>query len=167
MCLRALAADRSRSQTQAGYTVVEVVIAVLLLGIVTVSLFSAFSSGAMVVQLTRENLRATQILEQKMETIRLFTWLQGTNTTIATPAFTEWYDPIGAIKGSGGALYQGFVSANNAPATIPGDYRNAMRTVTVTLYWTNCVRGSTNPIVHTRQMATYVAQRGLQNYVYH
>ncbi len=154
------------SGAESGFTLAEVVVAVLVLGILTVSIFTAFSSGSLVVQTTRENLRATQILEQKMETIRLFTWLQGTNTTLATPTFTDWYDPVGAKTGSGGALYRGFVSVANAPAGLPAGYRDNMRAVTVTLYWTNQVHGSTNPIVRSRQMSTFVARYGMQNYIY-
>src|SRR6266516_8115984 len=68
---------------QAAYSVVEVLVAVFLLGTLTVSLFGAFSSGLMMVRLERENLRATQILVQKMETVRLLTWSQLSDTTLA------------------------------------------------------------------------------------
>jgi len=40
-----------------------------------------------------------------------------------------------------------------------------MRAITVTIYWTNYLR-STNAMVRTRQMQTFVARNGMQNYVY-
>jgi hypothetical protein len=142
-----------------------VVVAAFVLGILTVSLFGAFSTGLAMVQMARENLRATQILTEKMEAVRLLTWSQGTNTAIATPTFVEWYDPAGVSTDSAGTLYQGLVSISPAPDSIPIDYRDSLRVVTVTLYWTNYLHGSRTPIVRNRQMQTYVARYGLQNYL--
>ena len=56
------------------FSMIEILVAMVVLGIMFVSLYSGFSSGFAVVQLARENLRATQILQEKMETIRLYTW---------------------------------------------------------------------------------------------
>ena len=144
------------------YTVAEVLVAVFLLGIITVSLFAAFSSGLAIVSLARENLRATQVLTEKLETIRLLTWEQGTNQTLASPAFTEPYDPA---SDNPGVIYSGFVSVGPAPG-VPADYQDNLRLVTVTVYWTNYLQGSTIPIVHSRQMQTCVARYGMQNYLY-
>jgi len=151
---------------QAAYSVVEVLVAVFLLGTLTVSLFGAFSSGLMLVRLERENLRATQILVQKMETVRLLTWSQLSDTNLATRSFIDHYDPIGLSTNSGGATYRGLVSTN-LPSGVPADYVNNMRAVTVTIYWTNHPYGSTaTNIVRSRQMQTYVARYGMQNYVF-
>ncbi len=150
----------------AAYTLVEAFVAIFVLGIIVVSLFAAFSSGLAVVRLTRENLRATQIMMQKMETIRLLSWLQGTNATFAPQAFSDWYDPTGTNTHTAGALYQGVYSVGPAPKTIPTDYATNMRTVTITVYWTNYPHGPTAPIVRTRQMQTYVARYGMESYVY-
>ena len=151
-------------RTQA-YTIAEVVVAVLLLGIMVVSLFAGFSSGFAIVQLARENLRATQIMVQKMEAVRLYNWAEITNSSYLKPSFTDWYNPSGTNTHSEGAHYQGVVSLA-APAGIPSAYQNAMRGVTVTLYWTNYPHGETDKIVRTRQMETYVAHYGMQNYIY-
>jgi type II secretory pathway pseudopilin PulG len=145
------------------FSLVEVVIAVMLLGILATAIFGGFSSGLMAVQAGRENARATQILMQKMETVRLFTWSQGTNSFLATTNFTDYYDPTAPNTG---AIYQGSYSASAAPTTIPADYRNSMRLVTVNLYWTNYLGGSKGIKVQSRQMQTYVARYGMQSYVY-
>ena len=63
---------------------VEVLVAVSLVGIMFVSLYSGISSGFAVVQLARENLRATQILQEKMETIHC------TQVKITHISFTEF-----------------------------------------------------------------------------
>ena len=149
----------------AAYTIVEVVVAVFVLAIMLVSLYGGFSAGFAVVQISRENLRATQILVQKMETVRLLTWKQILDTNkFLTPTFTDWYDPLGTNTHSAGVFYQGFISTN-APADVPASYANHMRSITVTVFWTNYPhKPSTNVIVRSRQMQTYVARYGMQNY---
>jgi hypothetical protein len=135
---------------------------VLLLGLLTVSLFTAFSSGMALVQSARENLRATQILSQKMESLRVLTWNQGLNPLLANPTFTEWYDP----SNTNSLAFCGVVTSTGAPPGTPADYANDLRVVTVTLYWTNNLQNLADPIVHSRQMQTYVARNGMQNYFY-
>jgi type II secretory pathway pseudopilin PulG len=149
------------------YTVMEVVIAVLILGIMILSLFAGFSSGFVVVQLARENLRATQIMVQKMETVRLLKWSQILNTNnFLQSTFSDYYDPTGTNTHTAGVIYQGFVTTN-AAIGVPNDYKDNMRAITVTIYWTNYLKNSkTNFIVRTRQMQTFVAKYGMQNYVY-
>ena len=152
----------SGHRSAAAYTLAEVMVSVLLLGLLTVSLFSAFSSGMALVQSARENLRATQILSQKMESLRVLTWDQGLNPLLANPTFTEWYVP----NNPNTLAYQGVVTATGAPAGTPADYANDLRVVTVALYWTNNAQGLADPIVHSRQMQTCVARNGMQNYLY-
>ena len=156
--------ERQRDRRRRAYTIAEVLVGIVVLGILTVSLFGAFSSGLAVAQLTRENLRATQILTQKQEALRLLTWSQGANPALATTEFTDWYDPAGTSNDSSGACYHGFVSVSNAPAALPADYAGNVRMVTVTLYWTNTIHGSSNVLVRSRQAQTLVARYGAQNY---
>jgi len=158
---------RSKLVAPAAYTLVEVIVAVLVLALMLVSLYGGFSSGFAVVKLARENLRATQIMMQKMETIRLLKWSQLLDTNnFLQPVFQTYYDPSSTNAQSVGAIYVGFVTTN-AVTGVPADYAANMRAVTVTIYWTNYPRGLTNtPIVRTRQMQTFVARYGMQNYVY-
>ena len=145
------------------FTLVETIIAVLLLGIFSVSLFGAFSAGIGTVKASRENMRATQILVQKMEALRLFTWDQGAKHTLATTNFLAYYDP--SSSNNLGTVYRGAYTPSPTPAGIPAAYRDNMRLATVTVYWTNYGRGGT-PIVQSRQMQTFVARYGMQNYIY-
>jgi hypothetical protein len=149
-----------------GYTFAEVLVAAGILGFVATTLYGAFAAGFCLIQTTRENLRATQIMMQKMESIRLFTWSQVCDTNqYLKPLFAEAYDPLGASNQSSGAKYVGYMSAA-VPATgdLPEAYRTNMRTITVTLYWTNYI--GAKPIVHSREMQTRVARNGMQNYIW-
>ena len=118
-----------------GYTFAEVLVAAGILGFMGTSLYAAFSAGFCLIQTTRENLRATQIMVQKLEAVRLFTWSQVCDTTnYLKPTFTEMYDPLGSNNGSGGAPYTGSVTASvPAAGKLPEAYRTNMRTITVSL----------------------------------
>ena len=155
-CLRPKAASRA-------YTVVEVLVAVLVLTIMIISLYGGFSAGFAVVQLARENMRATQIMVQRLETMRLYNWDQVRNTAnFLKPTFVDRYDPASP---NAGTLYNGFVTTNMPPLGSVS-YTNNMRAVVVTLFWTNYHHGSKQAIVRQRQMQTYVARYGMQNYLY-
>ena len=154
---------RRQRTDQRAYTVVETLVAVVILAIMLVSLYGGFTSGFAVVQVARENLRATQIMVQRIETLRLYNWEQVRNTSnFLKPAFTNWYDPSDTSKGT---VYVGFVTTN-APAISGAAYSSNMRAVTVTVYWTNQIHGNNTPLVRTRQMQTYVARYGMQSYLY-
>jgi len=53
------------------YSFIELLVAMAVLGVMFVSLYSGFSAGFAIIELARENLRATQILQEKMETTSL------------------------------------------------------------------------------------------------
>src|SRR5205809_6958304 len=56
---------------QSGHTLVEVMVALSVLGFMVVSLYAGFSYGFAVLRVARENMRATQILQERMEVLRL------------------------------------------------------------------------------------------------
>jgi prepilin-type N-terminal cleavage/methylation domain-containing protein len=145
-------------KSETGFTLVEVVMAIALLGVMASGIFGSFRYGFFTLQLARENLRATQILLEKVETLRLYSWDQ-VNTTNFIPANLppECYDPQ-APTGARGTIYNGTVTV--APCTNGSSYSANLRLVTVTLNWTN------RDIPHTRSLTTYIAKDGLQNYVY-
>ena len=67
-------------------TLVDVVMAVALLGVMASGIFGSFRYGFFTLQLVRENQRATQILLEKVETIRLYSWDQVQPTNNFIPA---------------------------------------------------------------------------------
>jgi type II secretory pathway pseudopilin PulG len=153
---------------ETAFTLVEVVVSLLALSVTLVSLYAAFSAGFGLIKSARENMRATQILVEKTEGVRLFTWSQLASPILFPRAFTNWYWPAGMTNGTGGGIiYRGFVDVSFSPASLPADYRNNMASVTITLYWTNSANGQIGQqFTRTRQMQTYVARYGMQDYNY-
>ncbi len=140
------------------YTLVEVLVAASLIGIMVVSLYAGFSSGLAVLRVSREETRATQILLQKIEAIRFCTWNQLLTSFPGT--FEEPYDPAGTNS----TFYWGTVSIGS-PEMIPdsADYKSNMAQVIVTVRWTNF--NGALPTACSNQMTTLVAKYGAQNYV--
>ena len=157
---------RQRAGDSMAFTLVEVMVAVFILGVAMLSLYAGFASGFMLVNSAREELRASQILTQKAEAIRLCTWSSLTNCPIS---FSETYDlasgPGAGNNVAGGTLFVGTVTTN-AASSIPDTcaYKSNMCMATVTLYWTNTYGKQT--VVHTRTLKTLVARYGIQNYIW-
>src|SRR5258707_11267987 len=79
--------------SESAFTISEVVVAVAVLTIISLGFYTALSSGFGILQASRENLRATQVMMQKLEGIRLCTWSQLTNFT-----FSEPYNPLASTN---------------------------------------------------------------------
>jgi prepilin-type N-terminal cleavage/methylation domain-containing protein len=142
----------------AAFTLVEVLVAVAVLGIMVSGLFGGFGMTFKGVQLDRENSRAIQILVEKTEMLRVYNWdqLTGVDASNAIPAtFTAPFYPS---SNNGGFQYQGTVLVTNVPLGV--NYSNDMRAVTVTLNWMS------GKAPRTRAMTTWVSQYGMQNYLY-
>src|SRR5205823_3241522 len=95
-----------RGGLERGYTLSEVLVSVFVLGILIVSLYAGFSSGFAMLQLSREESRATQILLQKMEVLRLCNWSE---LARFPKSFQERFDPLAATNDSHGILFRGSV----------------------------------------------------------
>ncbi len=144
-----------------GFSLVEAVIGVALLGLVCMALFSGLTSSTFSVQLARENLRATQIMSEKLDTIRLYSWKQLTNETYIREAFSAPLhapDPSSPQTNTTSAVYDGAIYIETAP--ISEFYGKDMRLVTVELKW------KTGRLQRTRSMSTFVSRYGMQKYIY-
>ena len=140
---------------RSAFTLVEVMVAVPMGAIMLIGLYLGFSQGFAVIQLARENLRATQILQEKTERIRLFNW----DALSAAPnpyTFTNWYYPT-ANAGKQGIAYIGTRIISDPP--ISENYSNEMKLVTFQVTWTS------GKVKRQREMSTLVSQYGLHNYV--
>src|SRR5438093_2350219 len=88
--------DRScRRAPRAGlraFTLMELAVAMGLLGFMVVSLYAGLTSGFAVLRVARENLRATQILEEHMELIRLINWHDVTTPGFIPATFNASFD---------------------------------------------------------------------------
>jgi type II secretory pathway pseudopilin PulG len=143
----------------AAFSLTEVTVGMGIIGTSMMALFSGFTSGFFTMQMARENLRATQILLEKTETIRLYSWDQVVNTPGFIPAnFTAPYDPNST---NSSIIYNGSVQVAPIPSSVLATgYSDEMRMVTISLNW------KTGQIDRNRTFTTYIARNGLQNYVY-
>ena len=143
-----------------GFSIVEAVVGVGLMGLVCMALFSGLCNSTFSVQLARENLRATQIMAEKLDTIRLYSWKQLTNETYIRESFSAPLhapDPSSPTNSSS-AVYNGAIYIETAP--ISELYGKDMRLVTVELKW------KTGRLQRSKSMSTLVSRYGIYKYVY-
>lgn len=138
-----------------GFTIVEAVFAMAILLTMVIAIYSGITFGFNTVRHARENARATQILIEKTEQLRLYNWdqLTGTSGYLPTNDFIISYYSTNV-----GVTYTGRVTLSSV--TLPATYANNMRAATVTLTWT------TGKLLRTRSLTTYISKHGLQNYIY-
>ena len=158
MKLRQLvSANRSKARRAlAAFSLVEVTVGMGLMGTVTLALLTGFTSGFFTMRLARENLRATQIMLEKTETIRLYSWDQINTPGFIPTNFAAVYDPTST--NNVGLTYQGTMTITDAPITT--SYSDDIKMVTVRLDW------QTGGLERSRQFSSYIARNGLQNYIY-
>lgn len=130
------------------------------MSIVLISIFAGLFYGSTEIQLSRENLRATQVILEKMEGIRLYTYDQLVSSNMFSSSFTTSYYPQAAGGQSSGVTYYGQLTISD-PGTST-DYNTNMRVVTVSVTWTN--QYGRTAVTRNRQMRTNVARFGIQNY---
>jgi type II secretory pathway pseudopilin PulG len=151
--------DQRPSRRLSGFTIVEAVVAMGIIGVLVVALYAGMTSATFSIRLARENLRATEVMVEKMECLRLYTWDQLTNTAYLPTSFTAYYYDTGATNGVGqGITYTGTVALTKL-TTADRNYSNDMRMVTITLNW------SSANLARTRTLSTYCGRYGIQNYV--
>jgi len=131
-----------------------------LLAFMMVAFFSSIGFGFKSIGSTREDLRATQLMMQKLEAVRLCRWSQLTN---CPTTFSDSLVPT-ATNGLTGTIYGGTLNTLGAANSLPAAYRDKVRLITVSVTWTNGT--GNNKIVRTRQMQTLSAYNGIQNYIY-
>jgi len=145
-------------KARGAFTLMEVVIAVAIIGVAFGSLYVGFRQSFGVIQLSRENLRATQILQEKMETIRLFDWTA--INALPTPYyFTNTFYPVGSTTNQG-VIYSGTRIITDSPLTAE-NYGNDLKLVTFRLTW------SSGGVQRQREMTTLVSRYGLHNYIFY
>ena len=158
----ALTSSPCRANRQSAFTLVELLVGVSILTLLLVSVFGTMTMGLSITQMSRENLRATEIMLDKMEGVRLYSWTQVNDSTFLQSSFTNWFfetNNIGTSTATGnGIQYTGTVSVDVSPFT--NSYSPNIRSVTVTVNWVS------SGIARSRSMATLVSQPGMQNYVF-
>jgi hypothetical protein len=118
---------------------------------------SVLGYGFNLTQTLRENQRATQIVLEKLETLRLYNWDQVNSNGFIPSHFTAVYDPQDSLRP--GITYNGQVLLESFPGG--QNYHTNMRKVTITLDWAN-----NNGRTQSRSLYTAIARDGVQNYVW-
>ena len=160
LAVRSANARGSRFSAKAGFTLAEVMVGVGVMGIMLVSLYAGFAFGFAQIRVTRENVRATQILTEKMEVARLLNWDQVVNLPgyIPTSFTAPFYADTPTNPPPDDFIYTGTVLVTNAPIT--ETYADNLRMIQIKVTW------QSGNIARERQMTTYVAQYGMQKYIY-
>jgi len=142
------------------FTLVEVMMGVAVMAIMLVTLYGGFTFSFAQTRLARENVRATQILQEKMEVARLYNWDQVVNQPGYIPTnFTEsFYANNPTNTSTTNFVYSGTVLVTNAPIT--ETYAGDLRMIQIQVTW------KSGNVMRKRQMTTFVSQYGLQKYVY-
>ena len=142
------------------FTIAEVCIAVAFLAVAFGAVYGGISWAFLNMKLARENLRATQIALEKMETMRMYSWDQVNSNGFVAATFTAPFFPgtEGDSSEGKGVTYYGKTLLTNA--SVPVAYSNDMRRVIVTITWTN------NNVGRSRKMETLISQYGMQRYIY-
>jgi type II secretory pathway pseudopilin PulG len=140
---------------QAAFSLIEATLAMGIIGTTAGAMLTGITGGYFTMQLARENVRATQILLEKVETIRLYDWDQINTPGFIPTNFVSSYDPNSA---STGVIYRGTLTISDPPMT--NSYSAEMKMVTVRLDW------QTGHLDRTRTFNTFIARDGLQNYIY-
>ena len=150
---------RVRRASASGFTLTETLVATLIAGLMLPTLFTGLASAFSTMQATRENLRATQIIVQRMEALRLAPYKTLQDPAAYPTNFIEYYCPSGQTNGNRGAAYTIQYNWSQAPSTLPPSYRTNVMLVTVTASW------NSGSVQRTRSMQSYVARYGVQGYV--
>jgi prepilin-type N-terminal cleavage/methylation domain-containing protein len=166
---------RKKGAAQA-FTLIEVLIAGAIGAVIFTALYAGVTNSFSMLNSTRANLRATQIMVSRMEGLRLCAWGNGTNqpsqlfdTNIVPATFTDYFYPQGLNGNTNyvGTTYSGTMTILTNPnftMTPYASYISNLALVTVTVTWSDGFVG--HDMTHTRRMSTYVSQFGEQNYIY-
>lgn len=159
------------------FSLTEVMVAMGVAGGIVAAVYAGVAASFQTLRLTRENLRATQILVEKLEAVRLSKWSDLTSCP-SNYAFTEKYWPD-STNGDGGVTYYGEITMTDCSFTnVPATYSNSMKQIVITVKWTNQQSGQTYRseaagnsntnrmyLARSRTMSTYVTEHGLQSYI--
>jgi type II secretory pathway pseudopilin PulG len=142
----------------AGFTIAEVVFAVMIVAIGAAGLMSCFGYGFKIIGQIQQNQRATQIMVEKAETLRLYSWDQVNTSGFIPSTFIATYDGDNAASNYSGTIYYGTVTIGAFPYNT--SYKDKMRKLDLNLRW------NSQGLSRTRSLTTYIAKDGIQNYVY-
>src|SRR3954454_4637640 len=120
-----------RRRKLAAFSLIEATVGMGIIGTVLGAMLSGITTGTFTMRMARENLRATQIMLEKVETIRLYSWDQINSNGFIPSSFQATYDPQGTPNV--GLTYTGPMAIVSDP--LGSTYSNDMKMITVHLSW--------------------------------
>jgi len=179
------------SQGARAFSIIEALIAMAVCGLMFVALYGGISSSFSNIRLSRENLRGTQVLLEKMEVIRLLTWDQINSNGFVVTNFSAPLFPSLSSSSNRAAFFYGDIDIQQVagPGTPPppsghppkgkpgsggggsgtppsdGSELNANYSGDLKLV-TVTIRWKSGSREQSRRLSTYVSRFGIQNYVY-
>lgn len=153
MIIKSHSAGKTGLHSGGGSSLPMVMVAVFLVAILIASLMMTTSAAIRTMQLAQENGRATHILLEKTEALRLYTWSQINTDGFIPGSFTEYFNP----QDTNSLRYSGTISITTSPMV--NSYSNAMKMVVISLAWESHSR------TNHRTFTTLVAKYGLQDYI--
>jgi hypothetical protein len=140
---------------EAAFSLVEALVAVLLTGVVFLTVQYAMSWCFNVAGAVQEEARAAQILQEKIDTIRLYHWERMTNDGFLPATFAVPFSPTGSPDT--GLVFHGRMTLVDAPITQA--YQTNLKLLTVEVSWIS------NDRTNQRSMTTFIAEHGMQTYI--
>jgi hypothetical protein len=150
--MRVLPCKKWSVQALEGATLAEVLVSAMVVSITAVSLYGSFFSGYALTRLSRDDIRATQIMLEKIEAVRLADWNALSNCPIH---FRDTLENTGV-----GTVFTGVISTKPVPG-LPNSaaYKNDICLLSVKVFWTN--QAQRLPLIRQREMETAIARHGL------
>jgi prepilin-type N-terminal cleavage/methylation domain-containing protein len=139
---------RSRFRKNDGFTLVEIIVAALILGMVFVSSIATLTYGYKLIENARFNTLASQVIQSEIETLRLKNWAQ-----IST---LPSHETVTISSGLATASFNKFTCWRNISSI-----RANTKRIIVSVQWT-----ASSGIVHFRRYTTYMTKDGLNDYYY-
>ncbi len=144
----------ARSSPVTAFTLIEVMFAMAIIGVLVVALYAAIATSTSWLRLCQENETVTQIMSEKLDTIRLYNWDQVNSNGFILTNFTVGIAPL---LPNSTPYYTGTVSIVQNP--VSETYRSDLLQVTVSITW------QSGFLRQNRNMSTFIAKYGLQTFI--
>ena len=146
--------SKQKRVTTIGFSLMEAMVGTAVLGMALIPLLGGISFCLDWVREARENLRATQVMIEKVEVIRLLTWDQLNTPGFIPTTFEAPYEP----GRTNGTTYKGTITITKM-VDANKNYADQLALVSVKINWKS--RGPQRQ----RELITYHGRYGIQNYV--
>src|SRR6266496_3132529 len=145
-------AYQTPGRTTLAFALLEVIMAIAAVAVAVIAAYAGITSGFSLLRMARENLRATQIMVEKMETVRLYNWDEICSNGFVPTNFQAPYFVQGSVTSA--PIYYGTISIADSSPSIP--YNADLKKITVNINWTS------SKLPRQRQITTFVSRYGLQ-----